>query len=107
MAKSVISFSKFFVVVATFILKKIFSMEGYFIPKHSLSKIRLTDNLMANEKKYIYGLSGLAELLNCSRITAFRIKKSGKIPFHQVGKKLIFEENAVMASISNQQIMSE
>lgn len=29
--------------------------------------------------KYVYGLKGIAELFNCTKVTAYRIKESGKI----------------------------
>ncbi len=52
-------------------------------------------------KKYVYGLAGLRELLQCSHPTAQRIKDSGKIPFIQTGRKLIFEAEAVLKALSN------
>jgi excisionase family DNA binding protein len=50
--------------------------------------------------KYVYGLSGLAELLGCSKPTAHKIKNSGRIPFANIGKKFIFDQEKVMAAIS-------
>ncbi len=50
-------------------------------------------------KKYVYGLAGLKELLQCSHPTAQRIKNSGKIPFIQTGRKLIFEAEAVLKAL--------
>lgn len=32
-----------------------------------------------NGKRYVYGLNGIAELFGCSKTTAARLKKSGKI----------------------------
>jgi excisionase family DNA binding protein len=52
------------------------------------------------EKKYIYGISGLARLLNCSNPTAQRIKDSGKIPYTQVGRKLIFDSEEVLKALN-------
>ncbi len=43
------------------------------------------------EKKYVYGLKGLAKLLGCSRTQAYRIKKSGVID-----KSIIQEGNLII-----------
>ncbi|GIJ92813.1 hypothetical protein CAPN002_00310 [Capnocytophaga stomatis] len=45
------------------------------------------------EKKYAYGLNGLAEVLGCSRSTASKIKQSGKIDraIFQQGRKIIID----------------
>ena len=54
-----------------------------------------------SEKKYVYGLPGLARLLGCSHPTAHRIKDSGKIPFTQVGRKLVFDPEAVLSALNH------
>lgn len=51
------------------------------------------------EPQYVYGIKGLCSLLNCSHPTANKIKKSGKIPFVQIGRKLVFERSAVLKSL--------
>ena len=45
------------------------------------------------EKRYVYGLKGLARLLGCSKTTASRIKTSGKIDkaITQIGALLIID----------------
>lgn len=45
------------------------------------------------EKKYVHGLDGLANLLNCSRTTAQAIKNSGKIDeaIYQTGRKIVVD----------------
>lgn len=42
-------------------------------------------------KRYVYGLAGIAELFNCSKTTANRIKQSGKIDkaINQIGNLII------------------
>lgn len=44
-------------------------------------------------KKYVYGISGIARLFGCSMPTANRIKKSGKISkaITQIGRKIIVD----------------
>ena len=44
------------------------------------------------EKRYVYGLAGIARLFGCSLPTANRIKQSGKInrvPLHKWGVRLL------------------
>ncbi len=45
------------------------------------------------EKRYVYGLAGLARLFGCSLPTANRIKQSGKIDraITQIGRKIIID----------------
>lgn len=52
-------------------------------------------------KRYVYGLSGLRQLIGCSHVTAQRVKDSGKITgcFSQVGRKLIFDADAVINAL--------
>lgn len=44
-------------------------------------------------KRYVYGLAGIAELFNCSKTTANRIKQSGKIDkaITQIGNLIIVD----------------
>ena len=53
-------------------------------PKASSSK---------EERRYVYGLAGIARLFGCSLPTANRIKQSGKInrAITQVGRKIIVD----------------
>lgn len=51
------------------------------------------------EKRYEYGIAGLARILNCSIVTAQKIKNSGKIPYQQVGRKVIFDVEKVLAAV--------
>lgn len=47
---------------------------------------------------YVYGLSGLADLLNCGKTKALEIKQSGVIDdaIIQNGKKIIFKVDRVL-----------
>lgn len=44
-------------------------------------------------KRYVYGIDGIARLFGCSKPTANRIKKSGKIDraIKQIGRKIIVD----------------
>ena len=47
----------------------------------------------STERKYVYGILGIAKLFGCSLPTANRIKKSGKIDkaITQIGRKIIVD----------------
>jgi len=59
--------------------------------------------IKANETKLIYGLAGLRRLLNCSPVTAQRIKNSGKLKgcFYQSGRKIVFDEAKVLTALKS------
>lgn len=46
-----------------------------------------------DNKKYVYGIDGIARLFDCSRATANRIKKEGKIngAITQIGRKIVVD----------------
>ena len=50
------------------------------------------------EKKYVYGIGGIARLFGCSMPTANRIKKSGKIDraITQIGRKIIVDADMAL-----------
>jgi hypothetical protein len=58
------------------------------------------NNSIQNGKRYVYGLAGLASLLDCSKPTAQKIKDSGKISFVQSGRKLVFDADLVLFELS-------
>lgn len=51
-----------------------------------------------HERKFVYGISGLAELLGCSNTTAQKVKNSGRIDraYTQVGRQIIFDSDMVI-----------
>ena len=46
-----------------------------------------------DDRKYVYGIDGIARLFGCSKPTANRIKKSGRIDgaITQIGRKIIVD----------------
>jgi hypothetical protein len=50
-------------------------------------------------KRYVYGLAGIAEIFNCSKTTANRIKQSGKIDgaVRQIGNLIIVDADKAIA----------
>ncbi len=61
--------------------------------------IEATQNVAPFEKRYVYGLGGIARLFGCSVPTAKRIKQSGKISqaITQIGRKIIVDADMALA----------
>ena len=55
------------------------------------------------EKKYVYGISGIQSLLNCSESSAKRLKKSGAIDeaIIQNGRKIIIDVEKALELLKN------
>ena len=54
--------------------------EFIFLSKHASGHSEVQPQPVTNtERKYVYGILGIAKLFGCSLPTANRIKKSGKI----------------------------
>ena len=53
------------------------------------------------ETKMLYSIKELADFLNCSIVTAQKIKNSGAIPFSQTGRKCVFDGGAILAALAN------
>lgn len=76
------------------------TVNQYLALQNENSKKPLPATVEESSRRYVYRLAGLAELLGCSHPTAHKIKNSGKIPFTQVGRKLIFDADAVLAALN-------
>lgn len=61
-----------------------------------------TNQSPANEpaatKHYLYGIAGICEIFSCSKPTAIRIKKSGRIDkaITQVGRKIVIDADLAL-----------
>lgn len=53
---------------------------------------------VGREKKYVYGIPGIAELFNCSIASANKIKASGRIDkaIIQIGRKIIVDADLAL-----------
>ncbi len=58
-----------------------------------------TPSTTSPEKRYVYGIGGIARLFGCSIPTACRIKQSGKISqaITQIGRKIIVDADMALA----------
>ena len=66
----------------------------HILSKHASGQAEaLPQPVTDTEKKYVYGILGIAKLFGCSLPTANRIKKSGKIDkaITQIGRKIIVD----------------
>lgn len=62
------------------------------------SEVKIPQSVIDTDKKYVYGIVGIAQLFGCSMPTANRIKKSGKIDkaITQIGRKIIVDAELAM-----------
>ena len=68
--------------------------EFIFLSKHASNQTEAQPQPITDmERKYVYGIPGIAKLFGCSLPTAHRIKKSGKIDkaITQIGRKIIVD----------------
>lgn len=60
----------------------------------------LPQQVLIPEKKYIHSIQGLADELHMSIVTAQKLKNSGRIPYVQEGRKVMFELGEVLNAMS-------
>ena len=89
--------------VKELLLKPVWQMTGQefiLLNRHVLqeSEMRTIPPAVETEKKYVYGIGGIARLFGCSMPTANRIKKSGKIDraITQIGRKIIVDADMAL-----------
>lgn len=70
------------------------------LQKQNIPSQNKTESLNT-DKAFVYGISGLAELLKCSNATAQKIKSSGIIDkaTSQIGRKIVFDARLVIELI--------
>ncbi len=77
--------------------KPVWQMTGeefIMLSRHASSQTEAQPQPVADtNRKYVYGILGIAKLFGCSLPTANRIKKSGKIDkaITQIGRKIIVD----------------
>ena len=57
----------------------------------------------APDKKYVYGIAGIAQIFNCSMTTANRIKASGRIDraISQTGRIIVVDADLALELFNN------
>lgn len=83
--------------------KPVWQMTGeefIFLNRHALqeSETKPAQPAAGKDKKYVYGIGGIARLFGCSIPTANRIKKSGRIDraITQIGRKIIVDADMAL-----------
>ena len=75
--------------------------EFIFLNRHAStdSEVRTPQPVTDTDKKYVYGISGIARLFGCSMPTANRIKKSGIIDkaITQIGRKIVVDADLALS----------
>jgi len=68
-----------------------------------LLELRKNQNNQASPKSYepIRGIHGLAEFLGVSPVTAQKLKNSGKIPYAQFERLVLFDPQKIMDALEN------
>ena len=74
--------------------------EFILLNRHALqeNEVRTVQPAADKDKKYVYGIGGIARLFGCSIPTANRIKKSGRIDRAntQIGRKIIVDADMAL-----------
>ena len=74
--------------------------EFILLNRHALqeNEVRTVQPAADKDKKYVYGIVGIARLFGCSIPTANRIKKSGRIDraITQIGRKIIVDADMAL-----------
>ena len=74
--------------------------EFILLNRHALqeNEVRTVQPAADKDKKYVYGIGGIARLFGCSIPTANRIKKSGRIDraITQIGRKIIVDADMAL-----------
>ena len=57
-----------------------------------------TENTVSRK---LFSMQELADFLGCTTVTAQKIKNSGKLPYYQIGRKVIFDTDKVLAALEH------
>ena len=61
--------------------------------------MRSINTVEEKPRKHVYGIAGLAAILDCSVPTAQKLKNEGRVPYFQEGRKIVFDVDAVLDAI--------
>lgn len=51
------------------------------------------------EHQILYSMKELSEFIGCSTVTAQKLKNQGRIPYRQVGRKVMFDSTEVLKAM--------
>lgn len=82
-------------------LEQVPAALSYLIKRINELEVSKPPQIVQPEPKYIYSIRGLAAFLNCSSVTAQKLKSEGLIKYRQIGRKVIFETSEVIKAMEN------
>ena len=53
------------------------------------------------ERKILYSIKELSDFIGCSTVTAQKLKNEGRIPYRQVGRKVMFDSVEVLSAMDS------
>ena len=53
----------------------------------------------AQERKTMHSMLELSEFIGCSTVTAQKLKNEGRIPYRQVGRKVLFDSFEILKAM--------
>jgi len=53
------------------------------------------------ERKILYSIRELSEFIGCSTVTAQKLKNEGRIPYRQVGRKVMFDSVEILKAMES------
>jgi len=56
-------------------------------------------NEPAEERKTMHSMKELSEFIGCSTVTAQKLKNEGRIPYRQIGRKVLFDSFDVLKAM--------
>lgn len=61
----------------------------------------MTELKTTEGKRLLYSMKELADFLNCTTVTAGKLKSSGRIPYVQFNRKLIFDTEKILEALEH------
>ncbi len=67
--------------------------------KEAMAAIPAWNTPPTPERKILYSIKELSEFIGCSTVTAQKLKNQNRIPYRQVGRKLMFDSVEVLKAM--------
>lgn len=65
----------------------------------AMTEFMETSDPPAPDRKILYSIKELSEFIGCSTVTAQRLKNEGRIPYRQIGRKVMFDTAEVLKAM--------
>ncbi len=57
---------------------------------------------LAPKRRILHSMQELADFLDCSKVTAQKLKNEGKIPYKQMGRKVLFDTADILNAMHSE-----